>query len=170
MSCPTSNLMGKLILKAFGSDGSTASDLELEYDNGDFTAGPFSANMKERVELKRRGQTVCIQDGDDIDPEGSFTCMLLHASDAKSAKAFALASGAFSTNTSTRGIGKRYAFHVRWEVEGTDFGEAADSYMQLDDCEATVNISEGSPNTVTIAFKCFGKVDDDGHILRAALA
>ena len=169
MTCPTNHLMGRIILIAKDAAGTGPVELELEFDQGGFAAGPHNANMKERQELVRRGKTICIQDGADINPAGSFSCMMVHGGNAQAADEFALKAGSYSTNTSTRGLNKRYACHVRFEIEGTDFGEASDTYRQYDDCEIDVSYAEGDDtNTVTLDWVCFGQVDYNGTILRAA--
>ena len=70
--------------------------------------------------------------------------------------------GAYSANVSTLGAGRPYAVHVTLDIEGTDFGDAADISITANDCHVSdIGLSEGQPSTLSFSAEVLGAISGD---------
>jgi hypothetical protein len=67
--------------------------------------------------------------------------------------------GSYAAAVSTLGSSADvYTLKLTLTVEGTDFGDASDHTIVLNDCECSVDFAEGDPNSFTINFTVYGTV------------
>lgn len=165
---------GAYLGRLFFVDGTTGTPVELElaFDEGNFSGGPFTAEMMEIVKVKRRGIMAGAVLSESIEPSGSFDCILTDFSDATAgeAQAFALKQAPYSANKSTMGDGAKvpYTIDIRWEIEGTDAGDDHDMTLTLLDCRVSVSVQEGPYNKCTISWECLGGTEGDWALVAAA--
>ncbi len=137
----------------------TPLDVTVQYEAGDFAGGPFSADRTEIATYLDRGDLGSVRKTNRVFPTGSFTAQITDLSDAteetlvdiiKKQNAFAAAVSTLGANADV------YTLSITWTVEGTDFGDASDHTLVLDDCHCTIEVSEGDPSTFTISWTNYG--------------
>ena len=138
----------------------TAADITLVTDQGDLSISGLTESQREAVPYQSRGTLHAVRKGAKTFPTGSLSIMLADVSDGTEETLidFVLAQASFSTNKSTRSNDDVYTIKITLTIEGTDFNDAADHTIVLDDCHCTADVAEGSPNTVTINFICYGTI------------
>lgn len=142
-------------------DGTASTPLAVtvQYEAGDFSGGPFSADRSEITTYLDRGELGCVRKTNRTFPTGSFTAHMTDMSDGTELTLYDIINknGAFSAAVSTLGANADvYALSLTWTGEGTDFGDAADHTLVLDDCHCTIEFAEGDPNTFTINYTNYG--------------
>lgn len=156
-SVPKMRKDGKLTLQ----DSGATNTLEVEYEDGNFT---FSVSKRQAVILRDRGTITTARSGDQ-DPvaTGSFTIHLRQFTDASTAGSvldFVNKTGHYNGNTTTGTAGtpyvEEYCIDIKYEVEGTDLGDAKDHSATLTKCVCTVSITEGDPTALNIEFVSYG--------------
>ena len=48
--------------------------------------------------------------------------------------------------------------NIALTIEGTDLGDTADHTITMDDCEVTMAVAEGDPNTISLSWTVYGTV------------
>ena len=150
--------MGKITL----IDGTTPTPVELVllFDNGDFSLSSVKKVLRETEKYERRGQLQSLGLGSRIFPTGSFSCMVMHltTTDAGIAKDFVMQDGAYTANVTTAGGNDCvYTVDVKFELDGTKIGLPAETFT-LHDCDITIDLSEGRPNSFSFSFEVLGEI------------
>ena len=145
------------------SDGTTPTPVSLTVaaDMGDFSVDSITEGQREAVPYQSRGVLHAVRKGAKVFASGSLSFMLADVSDATDQTVidFVLAQASYSANKSTRANDDVYCFDIKITIEGTEFGDTADHTITMNDCHCTMGIAEGSPDTVSISFTCYGDID-----------
>ena len=137
--------------------------LTVQYEAGDFSiSGLREAQTTTEVVLDR-GAFHTVVRGSFEPATWSFTCNLTDLSDAtaKTIPDICLKSGSFASEDSTlgSGAGRVWATDLEWYIEGTPHGDASDHVMTVtDNVIESLNITEGSPNTMALSGMVLGTV------------
>lgn len=146
------------------SDGTgTPVTLTGAYDLGDVAisglSGPF---LNEVVNHERRGNYVSSSYGARRYPQISFSAYLTGegASAPGSLQAFLMKAAPYASNVSTLGSGRVYAVKFVLNIEGTDFGDAADWSATFNHCIPTdLSFAEQvDGNRFSITLQCVGSI------------
>lgn len=132
----------------------------VQYEPGDGKFGPFAQGGSEIVALYDRGRKFALRKTKDMHPAFSFTAYMTtftNATDGSPIDAI-LKQGKMASGVSTSGASADvWTFDVTFVVEGTDIGSAADNTLTLEDCHATIELTEGEEvNSYAISGVCYG--------------
>jgi len=138
----------------------TAMDVTLVADQGDLSISGLTEDQREVVPYQSRGVLQAVRKGAKVFPTGSLSIMQADVSDTTDETIIdlILQQGAFAAAKSTRANDDAYLLDITLTIEGTDTGDAADHTIKLADCHCTLEFAEGSPNTITINFTCYGAI------------
>jgi len=147
---------GKITL----TDGTgTPQSLEIQFETGDISItipGPTVNNFLDRGKF---GPTPQVRFGDDQPCTWSFTANLLQVTDSAAALLTDIVTngGFFASDwVSTLSANAEVkTVKMRFDIEGTDHGDAADHFIELDHCFVTGSISDGDPMTISISGTAF---------------
>lgn len=147
------------------ADGTgTPVTLTVPFTNGDFSLSGLGRTHAELVKYQTRGgKGECFRYGAKTYPTGSFTAVLTELSAAATDIVlldFVRKTGTCASNVSTLGTSTNvvYTIDITLTIEGTDNGDAADHTIVLTDCHCTADLTEGTPDSVTINFEVLGTV------------
>lgn len=128
-------------------------------DQGDFSITGLAQDDREAVPYQSRGVLHSLRQGAKTFPSGSLSIMLADLSDSTDGTIadFILKQGSYAANTSTS-AGDVYTIDIELTIEGTDVGDSADHTIKASDCHCTLDIAEGSPDTLSVSFTCYGSV------------
>lgn len=135
-----------------------ANTYEVAYEEGTLNLnipGPTVANYLDRG---RFTSPPSLRLDQDQPMTGSFTARLRDMSDASYATLveYGTKSGAVAGYTSTLGASAEvFTSTLRWDVDGTNHGDATDHRMDLPYTWFTVSLQEGSPDMVTVNFTSY---------------
>lgn len=156
------------IIKHFTDGSLTVKDgtgtpvtLAIPFTMGDFSISGLNQSLRATNVYETRGVLVGLRKGAKSFPTGSFSCMIADYSDATNQTAidFLRKTGSYSANISTTAaLGDVYTVDLVFTVEGTDLGDSADHVITLEDCDCSIDISEGEPNTLSVSFTIYGAV------------
>lgn len=136
----------------------------VKFDNGDFSISGLKKKLQETVAYQSRGVLNSVRHTALTFPTFSFTCQMSEFTSATATNIAdaILQNGAFAAGVSTLGTNADvYTLKVTITEEGTDFGDSADHTFALDDCELSIDYSEGDPNTFSISGTCYGAITGD---------
>lgn len=139
--------------------------LDIAYEEGNFTfdkPGGGDSPAAQTI-VRDRGVITTVRKGDDEPITGSFSAFFRQFTDGSEAGSvidFITKDGNYSGNTSTGASGsvfvEHYCIDIKYEAEGTDFGDDADHSTTLSKCVCTFSFAEGDPSAFTINFTCYG--------------
>lgn len=135
--------------------------LVVPFSMGDFSISGLNQARRATNVYETRGQLVSLRKGALSFPTGSFSAMIADYSDATNTTVldFLNKAGSYSANDSTtEALGDVYTVDILLTVEGTDLGDAADHVITLEDCDCSMDISEGEPNSLSVSFTVYGTV------------
>ncbi len=145
--------------------------LDIAYEEGNFTfdkPGGGDSPAAQTI-VRDRGVITTVRKGDDEPITGSFSAFFRQFTDASEAGSvldFITKAGNYSANISTGTTGapyvEHYAINIKYEAEGTDFGDDADHSATLAKSVCTFSFAEGDPSAFTINFTCYGGVTFTG--------
>lgn len=154
------------IIKHFTDGSLTVKDgtgtpvtLAIPFTMGDFTISGLNQARRATNVYETRGTLVGLRKGAKAFPTGSFSCMIADYSDAtdRTVLDFLLKQNSYSANISTTtALGDVYTVDLVFTVEGTDLADAADHVITLEDCDCSLDISEGEPNSLSVSFTVYG--------------
>ena len=133
--------------------------LTVQYENGDFSAEGFNQGEHEVTSYLDRGEFGSLRKTNRKFPTFTFSAQLTEISDATNKNLFDIVrkTGAFAAGVSTLGTNADvWTLDVTWTVEGTNFGDASDHVLKLEDCFLEIAIAEGDPDAFTITGTCYG--------------
>ena len=135
--------------------------LVIPFSTGDLSVSALSQVQRATVAYEARGVLTSVRKAARTYPSGSFSFQVADYSDAVDGTAidFFLKANSYSANVSTLGASADvYTVDLLLTVAGTVLGDAANHTVTLTDCDVTMDIAEGEPNTGTITFTCYGSV------------
>ncbi|MCP4915429.1 MAG: hypothetical protein GY913_00770 [Proteobacteria bacterium] len=167
------------VVKAFGAGSLTLSDgtgtpvtLAVTFDKGDFSASGFEEGLRSVAPAESRGIFKGLYYGDRGYIEGSFTVMhtqFAEGSGTGTPQEFCLNIGAYAANISTGGsvtdTASPYTIDMIFTIEGTDYGDGADSTFTLTHCRCKYDFAEGQPDMGTFSFTSYGAPTGDLALL-----
>ena len=139
--------------------------LEIDYEDGNFTAGLLAADA-DRIVIKDRGSIVGLRDGDDQVGSLSFSVHMREFTNAGAATLLDFCNGtaAGSALTSTGGTGfEPFLCTVMMTIEGTDHGDNADAVCNFLKVLLTADFSEGDPNVINVQGEVYGGIQRGGQ-------
>ena len=139
--------------------------LEIDYEDGNFTAGLLAADA-DRVVIRDRGSIVGLRDGDDQVGSLSFSVHMREFTNAGAATLLDFCNGtaAGSALTSTGGTGfEPFLCSVHMQIEGTNHGDNADAQATFAKVLLTADFSEGDPNVLNVQGEVYGGVTFTGQ-------
>lgn len=149
------------------SDGTTPTALSItvQFENGDFSITGLAAQLSEVAAYETRGGLSSLRHTNRVYPSGSFTAKMAEFSEDDTgtlADAVLKQGTTWAAAVSTLGANADVDTRdLTFAVEGTDFGDAADGSITLEDCYLTIDFSEGDPNTFTVNWTLYGDVTGD---------
>jgi hypothetical protein len=135
--------------------------LTVSYEQGNFAISGLKKKQNETVTYLDRGELGSVRHTSRIFPTGSFSAHMTELSDATNQVLpdIIRRQGSYAAAVSTLGSSADvYTLKLTLTVEGTDFGDASDHTIVLNDCECSVDFAEGDPNSFTINFTVYGTV------------
>lgn len=135
--------------------------LVIPFSTGDLSVSALSQVQRATVAYEARGVLTSVRKAARTYPSGSFSFQVADYSDAVDGTAvdFFMKSNSYSGNISTLGASADvYTVDLLLTVAGTVLGDVANHTVTLTDCDVTMDIAEGEPNTGTITFTCYGSV------------
>ena len=154
------NMRDGTLLIADGTYG-TPIQINVSFDNGDFSISGLKAKLAETTAYESRGQLRSLRHTTRVYPTGSFSCMMAEFSEATTGTVAdaLLKNGAFSAAVSTKGADADvYCVSLSFVCDGTTHGDASDHSFTLNDCECSIDFAEGDPNSFTINFTVYGAI------------
>ncbi len=141
--------------------------LDVAYEDGNFS---FSDPQQfSELVVMDRGNFSAVRRQDEQAKTGSFSFhfrQFTDGSEAGSVRDFINKTGAYAANVSTGLVGVPYVEHytidIKYQAEGTDFGDDADHSVTLAKCVCSLDFSEGDPSSFTLNFTCYGGVTVTG--------
>lgn len=152
-------------LKALDGTPTTPLEIVIPFTVGDFSIQGEQETQRATVAYETRGVLNSVRKAARTYPTGSFSFQMADYSDAteKTARDFFLKRGSFAAAISTlaaAGDADVYTTDLVWTVAGTALGDAADHVITLTDCDVTLDMSEGEPNSGSISFICYGEISE----------
>jgi len=143
------------------ADGTSGTPLQItvSFDQGDFSISGLKAKLAETTAYETRGQLRSVRHTTRIYPTGSFSCMMADFSEASTGTVAdaILKTGAFAAAVSTKGADADvYCLSLSFICSGISHGDASDHSFSLNDCECSIDFSEGDGNSFTINFTMYG--------------
>ena len=135
--------------------------LVVPFSTGDFSLGGLTQALRATNVYEARGQLTGLRKGAKAFPTGSFSCQIADYSDAtdRTVLDFLRKNASYSANLSTTtALGDVFTVDLVWTIEGTDLGDAADHVVTLEDCDCSMDLSEGEPNSLSVSFTVYGAV------------
>ena len=137
----------------------------VRFDSADLSISGIQQGLKETKAYQTRGKFVSLRKGQRAPVTFSFSCMQSDLSESSTGTTldFIFGKGAHSARVTTGGIGGDVVtLHFTVSFEGTSYGDGADQTIKLEDCEFTVDLTEGDPNTIKFNATCYGDVYING--------
>jgi len=149
-----------LISIADGGGFGGGNDLDISLEVGDFSA---TVPGEIRIDILDRGVLGSnVRYGDDQIATGSFTVYLRDLTDATAACLMDILNQSGhvgSTWVSTLGASAEVmAYDLKWTIEGTDHGDAADHTATFADVTFDYVMADGDPDTITVNWTCHSAV------------
>lgn len=135
--------------------------MTVAYENGDFSLSGANQGNYEHTKYLDRGELGSIRKTNRSFPTGSFTAQLTDISDATNLTLWDAVNktGAFASAVSTLGsTADLYTLKITLTVEGTNFGDASDHTIVLNDCRCSIDVAEGDPDSFSLSFEVLGSI------------
>ena len=135
--------------------------LPIVYEAGDFSIDNLNEGLVETTAYLDRGEFATLRKTNRVFPSFSFTAHMTDLSDSTDKLLYDLArkTGAFASAVSTLGANAdAMTYKLTFTVEGTNFGDSADHTLIMNDCRITISLSEGDPNSFSVAGIVYGTI------------
>ena len=145
------------------SDNTSPSPLSMtvQYEAGDLSVTGLG-QLHETTTYLDRGELGSLRRTARTFVTGSFSAHFTDLTDATGGTLFDVGSitGYFAPMVSTLGTASDVkTYKLVWTCEGTNFGDAADHVLTMNDVHVTgVDVAEGDPNSYTINFAIYGTI------------
>lgn len=146
------------------SGGGSPVSMSVQYENGDFSlsgSNYSSTGAVEHTKYLDRGELASVRKTNRSFPTGSFTAHLTDLSDATNNTLWDAVnrSGSFAAAVSTLGANADlYTLNITLTIEGTQFGDATDHVLVMNDCRCSIDVAEGDPDSFTLNFEVLGSI------------
>jgi hypothetical protein len=143
------------------SGGGSPVSMSVQYENGDFSLSGSNQGNYEHTKYLDRGELGSIRKTNRSFPTGSFTAQLTDLSDASNNTLWDAVnrSGSFAAAVSTLGsTADLYTLNITLTIEGTQFGDATDHVLVMNDCRCSIDVAEGDPDSFTLNFEVLGSI------------
>ena len=144
------------------SDGTgTPLTVTVQFENGDLSISGSNAGQVEHTKYLDRGELGSVRRTSRSFVTGSWTCQMSDLSDNTDRLIWDIVNktGAFASAVSTLGANADlYTLKIVLTVEGTNFGDATDHVLTMNDCRCSIDFAEGDPNSFTINFEVLGAI------------
>jgi hypothetical protein len=140
-------------------EDATVGALTVQYENGDFSAEGFNQGEYEVVAYLDRGEMGSLRKTSRKFPTFTFTAQLTDVSDATNKNLIDIVrkAGAYAAGTSQSGASADvWTLKVTLTIEGTNYGDASDHTVVLQECFCEIAFAEGDPDTFTLTGTCYG--------------
>ncbi len=148
-------------LITLASGGGSPITLTVQYENGDFSLTGSNQGNYDITKYLDRGDLGSVRKTARSFPTGSFSAHLTELSDATNLTLWDAVNrtGAFAAAVSTLGANADvYTLNIVLTIEGTQFGDATDHVLTLNDCRCSIDVSEGDPDSFSISFEVLGTI------------
>ena len=148
-------------LITLASGGGSPITLTVQYENGDFSLTGSNQGNYDITKYLDRGDLGSVRKTARSFPTGSFSAHLTELSDATNLTLWDAVNrtGAFAAAVSTLGANADvYTLNIVLTIEGTQFGDATDHILTLNDCRCSIDVSEGDPDSFSISFEVLGTI------------
>lgn len=135
--------------------------MTIVYEAGDFSIDNLTEGLVETTAYLDRGEFATLRKTNRSFPSFSFSAHFTDLSDATNKTIYDLVrkTGAWAAAVSTLGTNAdAMTYKVTWTCEGTNFGDASDHVLIMQDCRLTVSIAEGDPTSFSISGVCYGAI------------
>ena len=135
--------------------------LTVQFESGDLKASGFMQGQAGITMYLDRGEFGQLRKQNYTPVTGSFTAHCTEISDATNKNLMDIVgkTGAYALGTSTSGANADvWTLDLTITIEGTNFGDASDHVIKLEDCHCTIDFAEGDPDTFSISFTCCGPI------------
>jgi len=144
-------------------DGTTPTPLSVtvQYEAGDFSVSGLNQGNTEATTYLDRGELGSVRKTSRTFPTFSFSAHMTDLSDATDKQLWDAVNktGAFSSAISTGGSASDvYMLKVTLTVEGTNFGDATDHTIVMNNCHLAIDFAEGDPNSFTVNGTIYGTI------------
>ena len=140
------------------SDGTgTPLTVTVQFEAGDLSLSGTNQGNYEHTKYLDRGELGSIRKTNRMFPTGSFTCQMTDLSDATDRLIWDIVNktGAFTAAVSTLGANADlYTLKIVLTVEGTNFGDATDHVLTMNDCRCAPATSKPPVCAVTSRHPC----------------
>jgi len=148
-------------LITLASGGGSPITLTVQYESGDFSLTGSNQGNYDITKYLDRGDLGSVRKTARSFPTGSFSAHLTELSDATNLTLWDAVNrtGAFAAAVSTLGANADvYTLNIVLTIEGTQFGDATDHVLTLNDCRCSIDVSEGDPDSFSISFEVLGTI------------
>ena len=145
----------------FADNTGTPLTLAIVYEAGDFSIDNLNEGLVETTAYLDRGEFATLRKTNRVFPSFSFSAHMTDLSDNTDKLLYDLArkTGAFASAVSTLGANAdAMTYKLTWTCEGTNFGDSADHTLIMNDCRITISLSEGDPNSFSVAGIVYGTI------------
>ena len=159
ISSVVKNFRDGLITVASG--GGSPITLTVQYENGDFSLSGSNQGNYEHTKYLDRGDLGSLRRTVRSFPTGSFTAQLTELADATNNTLWDAVNktGSFSAAVSTLGANADlYTLNITLTIEGTQFGDATDHVLIMNDCRCSIDVAEGDPDSFSLNFEVLGSI------------
>lgn len=167
----TSHDAGTLTLQ----DGSgTPLTLVVRWDKADFAINDLVNGLREAVPVVGRGKLRSLRKGAPVFPSISFSCHVTEFTETGTGTVLdwetKKAGTPFATRTSTTAsIGDVDTYNITFKMEGTDYGDAADTTIKALDCAGKWSFSEAEDgNSLSFSGTVYGNITDGTNAIFTA--
>ena len=143
------------------SGGGSPVSMSVQYENGDFSLSGSNQGNYEHTKYLDRGDLGSLRRTVRSFPTGSFTAQLTELADATNNTLWDAVNktGSFSAAVSTLGsTADLYTLNITLTIEGTQFGDATDHVLVMNDCRCSIDVAEGDPDSFTLNFEVLGSI------------
>jgi hypothetical protein len=159
ISSVVKNFRDGLITVASG--GGSPITLTVQYENGDFSLSGSNQGNYEHTKYLDRGELGSLRRTVRSFPTGSFTAQLTDLADGTNNTIWDAVNktGSFSAAVSTLGsTADLYTLNIVLTIEGTQFGDATDHVLTMNDCRCSIDVAEGDPDSFSLSFEVLGAI------------
>jgi hypothetical protein len=148
-------------LITLASGGGSPITLTVAYEAGDFSLSGSNQGNYEHTKYLDRGELGSIRKTNRSFPTGQFTAQLTDLADATNNTLWDAVNrtGSFAAAVSTLGANADlYTLNITLTIEGTQFGDATDHVLVMNDCRCSIDVSEGDPDSFSLSFEVLGAI------------
>ena len=138
--------------------------LTVQFESGDLSLSGVNYSSTGPVEYTKyldRGELGSVRRTSRSFATGSLSCQMTDLSDGTDRLIWDAVnrSGAWASAVSTLGANADlYTLQIVITIEGTNFGDAADHVLTMNNCRCSIDFAEGDPNSFTIHFEVLGAI------------